>query len=69
MKRKLKPNERIALLAATVAVLGGTVPLLARTSNDGPLFSGDFVSGFLLGLIGMLLVGGVAWWLKGRAAD
>jgi hypothetical protein len=75
MKRQLKPHERVALFAALVAIAGGLTPLLARGSDnpDGPLVFGlvpaDFLAGFLLGLMGVLLVAGVAWWLKGRAVD
>ena len=70
MKRPLKPNERIALFAALIAVGGGLTPLLVRGSQSPEGFlSGDFIAGLLLGLIGVLLVAGVAWWLKGRAAD
>lgn len=70
MKRKLQPNERVALFAALVAVFGGMLPLLMRARGDGDtILSGDFISGVLLGLIGVLLIAGVAWWLKSRAAD
>jgi hypothetical protein len=75
MKRQLKPNQKVALLGALIAIAGGLIPLLTRAARhpDGPAvigpFSAEFVSGFLLGLIGVLLVAGVAWWLKRRATD
>ena len=34
MKRPLKPNERIALFAALIAVGGGLTPLLVRGSQS-----------------------------------
>ena len=69
MKRPLQPNQRVALLASMVAILAGITPLLIRTwrqpGQDRVLgFPSQFFEGFLLGLIGVLLVAAVAYWLK-----
>lgn len=67
--KSLKPNQRVALLASSVAIFAGVAPLMLRSWNapgqDRILgVPQDFAGGFLLGVIGVLLVGGVAYGLK-----
>ncbi|HEV2533659.1 hypothetical protein [Phenylobacterium sp.] len=67
--KRLKPNQRIALLASSLAIFAGVTPLLMRSwsapGQDRVLgMPAHFAAGFLLGMIGALLVGGVALGLK-----
>jgi hypothetical protein len=69
MKRPLQPNQRVALLASLVAILGGVSPILIRNWREpgqGRVLGlpSQFFEGLLLGLIGVLLVVAVGYWLK-----
>ncbi|THD81813.1 MAG: hypothetical protein E7812_03075 [Phenylobacterium sp.] len=69
MKRPLQPNQRVALMASLVAILGGLIPVMVgswdQRGQDRVLgLPTHFIEGFLLGMIGVLLVAAVAYWLK-----
>ena len=68
--KSLKPNQRVALLAASLAILSAVTPLLIRTWHEpgqdrvlGVLPS-HFVEGLLIGAIGGLLIVVVSSWLR-----
>jgi hypothetical protein len=71
VSRRLKPQEKVALGAALVAMLGGLTPVLLRTwaapGQDRVMgLPEQFVPAALLALIGLALVVSVGAWLKRR---